>query len=343
MAKGLKHGTRRNYMLRIHRFAECLGEKNFKDATKDDIINYVNQMKARNLKAGSIREEQAVLKHFYTWLFDGDAPECVRWIKLKTNQNNIRPEDLLTEDEIKKMIDASSNFRNKAIISTLYESGCRISEFLNIKLKDMRFDEFGVKIKVDGKTGERDIRIVNSTPYIKEWMKNHPTKNDLESYLWLTNNGERLKYEALARLLKVYAKKVGINKRIHPHLFRHSRASRLASKIPESYLRKCMGWTGDSKMVSTYVHLNSNDVDNVLLKRIYGMKSEKIEEMVEKLAPKVCYNCGERNPQDYEFCLNCKLPLDIESIKMGEKRFLLPIIQKMIDRRMEERRIKKVG
>jgi ribosomal protein L40E len=73
------------------------------------------------------------------------------------------------------------------------------------------------------------------------------------------------------------------------------------------------------------------------------MKSEKIEEMVEKLAPKVCYNCGERNPQDYEFCLNCKLPLDIESIKTGEKRFLLPIIQKMIDRRMEERRIKKVG
>jgi site-specific recombinase XerC len=58
------------------------------------------------------------------------------------------------------MLDATLNMRDKALISLLYDSGCRISELLTMDRKDLGFDQYGAKITVSGKTGVRAVRIV---------------------------------------------------------------------------------------------------------------------------------------------------------------------------------------
>jgi len=66
------------------------------------------------------------------------------------------------------MVEICENARDKALVSGLYESGVRISEWLGVKIKDIIFDDYGAKIKVTGKTGTRQIRLIDSVPYLIE-------------------------------------------------------------------------------------------------------------------------------------------------------------------------------
>ncbi len=66
-------------------------------------------------------------------------------------KNRKLPEEILTEEDIRKMINAAYNTRDKAIVSVLYESGCRVGEFLCMKIKNVQFDRYGAIIVVCGK------------------------------------------------------------------------------------------------------------------------------------------------------------------------------------------------
>jgi integrase/recombinase XerD len=81
------------------------------------------------------------------------------------------------------MIENATNLRDKAFISTLYESGCRIGELLPIKLRSVVFDEYGAVLIVDGKTGMRRIRLISSVPLLANWISNHPFKNNPDAFL----------------------------------------------------------------------------------------------------------------------------------------------------------------
>ena len=123
-------------------------------------------------------------------------------------KNRKLPEEILTKEDIKKMIDAARTPRDRAIISVLYESGCRVGEFLSMRIKNVSFDRYGAVIVVHGKTGYRRIRLVSSVPYLAEWMNSHPFSEDPEAWLWISlNNFRRLPYNFLRTILRVIAKK----------------------------------------------------------------------------------------------------------------------------------------
>lgn len=85
---------------------------------------------------------------------DGNYPEKVRWVKTAVkNGNHKLPEDLLNEIEVKALIDACDNPRDRATVSLLYESGIRVSELANLRIKHIVFDEYGAQVVVSGKTG----------------------------------------------------------------------------------------------------------------------------------------------------------------------------------------------
>ncbi len=65
---------------------------------------------------------------------------------------------------------------------------------------------------------------------------------------------------------KRIAEKAGIKKRIHPHLFRHSRSTHLAKHLTEAQMKQYLGWVQGSDMAAIYVHLSGRDVDDALLR-----------------------------------------------------------------------------
>jgi len=116
-----------------------------------------------------------------------------------------------------------------------------------LRVKDVKFDDIGGVIVVNGKTGPRRVKAVWSVSYLKDWIEDHPGKDNLEAPLWFNyaKKGKVLKpmrYEAIRmRLIKI-SKKTGINKKIHPHLFRHSRCTYMANYLTESQMNASVNY-----------------------------------------------------------------------------------------------------
>ncbi len=111
--------------------------KDFDLATKQDIENLMAAMEISHYAENTKHGFRISVRKFYKWLRGTeDLPVEVKWIKVKTPKDRIKlPEDLLTEEDVMKLIDAAGNYRNKAFIATLYESGCRIGEMLSMQIK----------------------------------------------------------------------------------------------------------------------------------------------------------------------------------------------------------------
>jgi len=112
-------------------------------------------------------------------------------------------------------------------------------------------------------------------------------------------------------MLSVAAKRVGIDKRVNPHSFRHARASNLASVLTEAQMKEYLGWVGDSRTASTYVYLSGRNIDNALLN---GIKTEdEVNNEEHKLRIKTCLRCQESNSPTSSFCSRCGSPLDMKT------------------------------
>jgi len=133
------------------------------------------------------------------------------------------------------------------------------------------------------------------------------------------DRGTLLSYRGVNSLLHDIAARAGIRKRVHPHLFRHSRATKLANYLTEAQMKQYFGWVQNSDMASVYVHLSGRDVDKALL-ALNGIAVNDKEEQ-EKFRAKTCPRCKLKNSPDSKFCNACGLALDLETaIKLDQAR-----------------------
>ncbi len=313
------------YIYTLGKLAEML-QMDFDRAEEEDLRELIKKIEMSNeYTEWTKRDFKIALKKFYKW-HDGNGkkiPEKVEWIKTgKKINNNKLPEELITVDEVKAMAEVANNLRDKALILTLYESGARAGELLSMKIKHVVFDKYGALVMLKGKTGMRRIRLVASVPALSAWLNVHPDKDDKDAWLWCgisnTNRGERLSYLGLTKLLNNIAKRVGINKKIHPHLFRHSRATELAKHLTEAQLCQVMGWVQGSKQAATYVHLSQRDTDEAILS-IYGLLDRK-EKEGEKLMSIKCPRCHQYNSPEARFCYYCGMALDVKAAMEADER-----------------------
>jgi len=304
------------YVYSLRKLAEWL-DKDFEQATKEDIENLVLYIEKKGYSAWTKHDYRVIIKRFYKWLKGNDEtyPDEVKWIKTTLKKKDVvLPEELLSEDDIKRLVDSAVSIRDKAFIISLYESGARIGELGEMHCNDVVFEETYTTLMLSGKTGSRRVIVVASTPYLNTWLQNHPLRDDPMAPLWVNmgtvNRYKAMSYPGLVKILKTATKKAGLRKRVAPHLLRHSRATFLASRITEAQMNHIFGWKQGSDMPSIYVHLSGRDVDDAIL-GIYGLKTS--EEEKPKLTPKICPRCQQSNVYDGKFCSKCGLALDINA------------------------------
>ena len=109
--------------------------------------------------------------------------------------------------------------------------------------------------------------------------------------------------------LKSIAKRAGIKKNVHPHIFRHTKLTEMAKVLTDAELRIFAGWTKSSNMAAVYTHLNSNDVNNKILEK-RGLINQEVQQEEKLLEPIKCTNCNNLNPVGNTICEFCNQILD---------------------------------
>ncbi len=173
--------------------------------------------------------------------------------------------DVLTMEEIDTIIDAvdlekPEGQRNKAMLETLYSCGLRVSELVNLKVTNLFFEQGFVK--VEGKSEKERLvpvsekAVVEINKYLSGYRKTLRISPESENVLFLNRRGKKLSRVMIFTIIKNLAQKVGMDKKISPHTFRHSFATHLISGGAD--LRAVQEMLGHESILTTeiYTHLD---------------------------------------------------------------------------------------
>lgn len=244
-------------------------------------------------------------------------PEVYNWIKSEKPPNKLQAEDLLTEEEMNRMIAATDNPMWKAILAVVFETGVRPGEILGMRIRDVIINEVRSKIYVEGKTAKKEgkravFAYKKSFSLLKNWLILHPKAKDKDAPLWITAKQQLLKQSSFSQIYSKISKKAGItkeremSKRAHnnPYLARHSRLTQAYRDYGSVVGAKVAGHKQGSKQIATYVHLSEEDVEEAL-ETHYGLREPKKSE-----DPLQCPKCEQHSPYGEITCKQCHSALN---------------------------------
>ena len=215
-------GTIVNYLYVVKELHKFIGDKHINDITKQDMDDFVASLKER-YKTNSMVSRSAGLRNYMKFL--GKDKEID--IKIPQPIETKTEEDCLTVDEVQRIFKATQdNKRDNAILKTLYYTGVRKSELINLNLEDIDFQGKQVTIRNGkGKNGSPETINIHDQALesIKEYLKVRETpKPEYEGALFISGYQRRMCPSSIDYLVEEVRAKAKIKKRVYPHIFRSS-------------------------------------------------------------------------------------------------------------------------
>ena len=273
------------------------------------------------------------------------TPDFVKIQRKKTKRLSPYIESELWEKEDLLLIIKYEKFkRNKAALALLWDLDARNHEVTLLKIKHIRLKEkYGEgEIPYEAKTGNGPILLTYSFPYVRDWLNEHPFKNEHNASLICNlHNGAPIKAEALWTVLKQLRKRIIRllkedhitikeergkltdllkTKKWNPYCIRHSAITADSDYLPEYALKKKVRWSMNSKQGSRYIKSRmGNELKNKIL-AYNGIITEEIEK--KKPSVQTCPRCELVNVLESKYCSKCSYPLKpdaYEEIKKSEE------------------------
>jgi len=304
---------------RIYRFLDLNDFKDAKTATQEDVENYFIKRR-KSCTSVTVDGEILEIKLFMRWLRGKeDEAQLFQNIQMKRRHPKLPTEQLLSRNDIQKLVDACDRSRDRALVMLMWDSAARIGEIISLNIGHVEFDRYGAVVIVNGKTGRRRIRLISSVPDLQTWMNQHPLKTDANAPLFTTFHRygagtKRLQMPTIQNLLKRLARRAGIAKPVHPHAIRHARLTDLVRNdggkrgLSEMELRLFAGWEKNSNMPEVYVHLSGGDIERKMLENAGLITID--DQAPSTLEPRHCPRCQALNPFDAMYCAKCSMALD---------------------------------
>ncbi|HYA84484.1 MAG TPA: hypothetical protein VEH06_13710 [Candidatus Bathyarchaeia archaeon] len=347
---------------------KCVNNKRFEEMTRDDILLFLDR--CRKLDSddpmhkwiNTYNSKRAVLIRFFKWLqyrnVTGDPdkrnelsvkqrkPKCIQDIP-RLNRKEIssyKPTDLWTPQDDLLFLKYVTNKRDRCYHMMSRDLSARPHEILGLRIKDVVFKTVDdgkqyAEVLVNGKTGSRHIPLIQSIPYIKDWLSDHPSRNNPNSPIFVSLNNQsngrkRLTINGLYKIYDDYKNvffpkllsvtdpstaissedkdkiKALLAKPFNPYVRRHTGLTEKSTKLKTHTLKQYAGWSINSGMADKYIHYFGNESCESLLEA-YGIVT-KNNTSVDTLNPKKCPNCNEGNTQDARFCSKCRMIMSYE-------------------------------
>lgn len=305
------------YRLRV--MSMMLGKK-FEEAMQKDIEELHFQICKRWNHPNTRNKFRKNLKAFYQWLEGtppGEYPSRVKWIRTeKVPLVTVTEDDLIPHADALRICECADNLRDKCLFSSKLDAGCRIGEILTVKVGEVKMTDSGAVLKSDGKTGRQPLILTWSTPYLTQWLNNHPFKEIPNAPLFCDLTTERprqLQYAGAHKAFKHAVKRAGIKKRVWFHLFKHiSSTEDAANGMPESFRKYKHHWSPNSKMDAVYEHLSQSIIPRIQQEtwKHIGITSKIApadlqEQRTKQELVKICDRCKFENPSGSKYCNRC--------------------------------------
>lgn len=269
--KGLAKNTQESYRRDLKFYLDYLKKKGLDllSVEHQDITEYLWSKKEKGAKTTSLFRYLESIKLFHRFLYvEGyikndptmylGAPRIIR--KLPAILSLKEVEKLLAQPNLSR----NSGLRDRAMLELVYACGLRASELINLEINDLNLDVGYVRCR--GKGGKE--RVVPLGHYAREFIQQYLTvrakkAKGEESTLFLDKLGDRFSRVGFWKMVKKYAKKAAIGKKISPHTLRHSFATHLLERGAD--LRTIQEMLGHSDISTTqiYTHLEREHLKEV--------------------------------------------------------------------------------
>ncbi|MDQ5901465.1 MAG: integrase/recombinase XerD [Patescibacteria group bacterium] len=273
--KGLSLKTVENYDRYLTRFFEFAKIKDVGGITEDKVREFriylnrqlgikVKGQSQANLKKNTQNYHLIALRTFLKYMLKRGV-KTLTPDKIELAKISQRSLDLITENELARLLnapegDSPSALRDKAILELFFSTGLRVSELASLnKDLDLSKDEFSIRGK-----GEK-VRVVFLSPTAKEAIKKYLKERkdfDEAMFVQMSKNkedkkGGRLTTRSIERLVKKYAIKAGISKKVTPHVIRHSFATDLLQNGAD--IRSVQMMLGHANIATTQIYTHVTD------------------------------------------------------------------------------------
>lgn len=245
---------------------------------KETIEQYITELH-KKYKQKTIKRKIASIKAFYSYLEEEELVEQnpFRKIKVKFKETIILPR-IIPREEIEQLlnyiyasisslsgIQYKHTLRDAAVIEVFFATGARVYEISNIRAENINLNS-GL-IRIMGKGGkERYIQISNTA--VLDILRKYYAENEPEikksGYFFINNRGKRYTEQSIRLMLKKYTLKAGIQRKITPHMFRHSFATYLIEEgVDVSCVQQILGHSS-IKTTQIYIHVAAKKQADIL-------------------------------------------------------------------------------
>jgi len=212
--------TAKTYIYCINKFLDFAG-RDLGKISKKDVRLFLQHLSDEGLSGSSMNVYHMAIRFLLI-----DVLDKKMWIDIKYSKTPKRMPEVLSKEEVKKLIEGISNGKHRLMIELMYSAGLRVSELVNLKVCDLNIDK-GYGFVRAGK-GNKD-RLFILSEKIRDKIKDLIIVEKLgnESLLFNSNRNNKYHVKSLQMIVKKAAKNAGIDRKIHPHTLRHSFATHL--------------------------------------------------------------------------------------------------------------------
>jgi integrase/recombinase XerD len=265
MERGLSENTLGAYRADLVALSQRLESKNVGliDAGRADIMDYIAWRVKGGSKPRSTARQLSSFRRFYRYMLREGVMSEDPSVNIAMPKIGRSLPQSLTEQDVESLLAAPKvaeplGHRDRTMLEVLYATGVRVSELINLKLSQINLNQ-GV-LRIVGK-GDRERLIPlgdEAQDWIREFIDGPRGEILLErqtDYLFPTRRGDRMTRQAFWHIIKRYAKKAGISKKLSPHTVRHAFATHLLNNGADLRVVQLLLGHSDVSTTQIYTHV----------------------------------------------------------------------------------------
>ncbi len=264
MERGLAQNTIISYRYDLIKYISFLKKNkisSFNQTNKALVSDYFVYLRGKGLEINSISRNLVAVKMFYRFLLmEGFIKEDITSL-IEFPRVSKKLPHVLSSREINLLLDEANfkgklGLRDQAVLELFYATGLRVSELINLKINDLNMENCMLKCLGKG-SKERIIPFGNKAYqslnlYFDRVRSKLVVRNPDEDTLFLNSRGEKLSRQGIFYLVKLYAQKARIKKKVTPHTLRHTLATHLLENGAD--LRSVQEMLGHSDISTTQIY-----------------------------------------------------------------------------------------